>query len=217
MSVRATLRRLEAEMDGLKEVDEAPGLKKRVARLRTELEFLLESSANNMVYWLERRISPALPTSRPLTGRSGASARSRGQPSCRPPPSMSPNYCRSWSSRPFPQWCSPLPTLTVQGRIRAHAQTDGVERGARVGRAFALSLWRAGAALPAPGYARPPATPEFPEAAARTIQRVLEITRGRAFCLFTSYSQMRDLYERLLPGARLSHPAARYRAPQGAA
>ncbi len=44
-----------------------------------------------------------------------------------------------------------------------------------------------------------PRDPEFPEAAARCIQRVLEITRGRAFCLFTSYSQMRDLYERLLP------------------
>ena len=26
---------------------------------------------------------------------------------------------------------------------------------------------------------------------------MLEITRGRAFCLFTSYAQMRDLYERL--------------------
>ena len=28
---------------------------------------------------------------------------------------------------------------------------------------------------------------------------MLDITRGRAFCLFTSYPQMRDLYERLLP------------------
>jgi len=44
-----------------------------------------------------------------------------------------------------------------------------------------------------------PRDPEFPAAAARCIQRVLEITHGRAFCLFTSYSQMRDLYERLLP------------------
>ena len=35
--------------------------------------------------------------------------------------------------------------------------------------------------------------------AARSIRRVLDITRGRAFCLFTSYQQMRDLYERLLP------------------
>ncbi len=44
-----------------------------------------------------------------------------------------------------------------------------------------------------------PRDPEFPEAAANCIRRVLEITKGRAFCLFTSYSQMRDLYERLMP------------------
>jgi ATP-dependent DNA helicase DinG len=44
-----------------------------------------------------------------------------------------------------------------------------------------------------------PRDPEFPAAAARCIQRVLEISHGRAFCLFTSYSQMRDLYERLMP------------------
>ncbi|MGA2808463.1 MAG: ATP-dependent DNA helicase, partial [Terracidiphilus sp.] len=56
-AVRATLRRMEAEMEGLKGIDEAPGLKKRVARLRSELEFLLESSASNMVYWMERRMS----------------------------------------------------------------------------------------------------------------------------------------------------------------
>ena len=57
LSVRASLRRLEAEMDALEEIDEAPGLRKRVTRLRTELEFLLESNASNMVYWMERRMS----------------------------------------------------------------------------------------------------------------------------------------------------------------
>src|ERR1700733_1292415 len=55
LSVRNTLRRMEAEMDGLKDVDEAPGLRNRVTRLRTELEFLLESNSSNMVYWMERR------------------------------------------------------------------------------------------------------------------------------------------------------------------
>ena len=35
MAVRATLQRMEAEMDGMKGVDEAPGLRKRVTRLRT--------------------------------------------------------------------------------------------------------------------------------------------------------------------------------------
>src|SRR6202023_2265441 len=37
----------------------------------------------------------------------------------------------------------------------------------------------------------------FPERAAQEIVRLLEISRGRAFCLFTSYSQMKDLYERV--------------------
>ena len=37
----------------------------------------------------------------------------------------------------------------------------------------------------------------FPERAAQEIVRLLEISRGRAFCLFTSYSQMNDLYERV--------------------
>ncbi len=56
LAVRATLQRMEAEMDALTGIDEAPGLKKRVARLRSEFEFLLESNASNMVYWMERRI-----------------------------------------------------------------------------------------------------------------------------------------------------------------
>ena len=37
----------------------------------------------------------------------------------------------------------------------------------------------------------------FPERAAQEIVRLLQISNGRAFCLFTSYSQMRDLYERV--------------------
>ncbi|HEV2215778.1 MAG TPA: ATP-dependent DNA helicase, partial [Terracidiphilus sp.] len=56
LAVRASLRRMEAEMEALKGEDEAPGLRRRVTRLRTELEFLIESNASNMVYWLERRI-----------------------------------------------------------------------------------------------------------------------------------------------------------------
>src|SRR5271157_1575538 len=56
LAVRNALQRIEAEMDALTGIDEAPGLKKRVARLRSEFEFLLESNASNMVYWMERRI-----------------------------------------------------------------------------------------------------------------------------------------------------------------
>ena len=45
-----------------------------------------------------------------------------------------------------------------------------------------------------------PRTPQIlPEAVCQTgIRRLLEITRGRAFVLFTSYAQMNDVYQRLL-------------------
>ena len=49
-----------------------------------------------------------------------------------------------------------------------------------------------------PKYLPPPRHPDFLPHAAEKIRRVLEITRGRAFCLFTSYSQMRELHDRLL-------------------
>jgi ATP-dependent DNA helicase DinG len=43
-----------------------------------------------------------------------------------------------------------------------------------------------------------PRTPQFAAKAADCIRRLLEITRGRAFVLFTSYAQMNDVYQRLL-------------------
>src|SRR5205085_7511609 len=43
-----------------------------------------------------------------------------------------------------------------------------------------------------------PRTPQFASRAAERIRRLLEITRGRAFVLFTSYAQMNDVYQRLL-------------------
>ena len=43
-----------------------------------------------------------------------------------------------------------------------------------------------------------PRQPQFVERAAERVRELLEITRGRAFCLFTSYALMNQLYERLL-------------------
>jgi ATP-dependent DNA helicase DinG len=43
-----------------------------------------------------------------------------------------------------------------------------------------------------------PRTPQFTAKATERIRRVLEITRGRAFVLFTSYAQMKEVYQRLL-------------------
>jgi ATP-dependent DNA helicase DinG len=43
-----------------------------------------------------------------------------------------------------------------------------------------------------------PRSSTFARAAAEKIRRLLEITAGRAFCLFTSYAQMNDIHDRLL-------------------
>ncbi len=43
-----------------------------------------------------------------------------------------------------------------------------------------------------------PREPQFVERASQRVRQLLEISRGRAFCLFTSYSFMNQLYERLL-------------------
>src|SRR6202007_3468695 len=40
--------------------------------------------------------------------------------------------------------------------------------------------------------------PQFAAKAAARIRRLLELTRGRAFVLFTSYAQMNEIYHRLL-------------------
>ena len=49
-----------------------------------------------------------------------------------------------------------------------------------------------------------PREPDFQTKATERIRRVFEITQGRAFCLFTSYKQMREVHDRLL--AELPYP-----------
>jgi len=198
MAVRTTLRRLEAEMDVLKGIDEAPGLKKRVARLRSELEFLLESNANNMVYWMERRISGGGTDRSPSTGaRSGFRPQSRTTFLQATPIDVS-ELLSELVFETIPTVVLTSATLTVQGGFEHMRKRLGLSEAREL---VVPSHFNYGeqALLYLPPEMPDPRDPEFPEAAARCIQRVLEITRGRAFCLFTSYSQMRDLYERLMP------------------
>jgi ATP-dependent DNA helicase DinG len=200
LAVRTTLKRLEAEMEVLKGIDEAPGLKKRVARLRSELEFLLESDAGNMVYWMERRIS-GTPAS--AAADSSSRARSAFRPQSRTtflqatPIDVSELLFKLVFDQ-IPTVVLTSATLTVQGGFEHMRKRLGLAEAREL---VVPSHFKYGeqALLYLPPEMPDPREPEFPEAAALCIRRVLEITRGRAFCLFTSYSQMRDLYERLLP------------------
>jgi ATP-dependent DNA helicase DinG len=193
MAVRASLRRMEAEMDGMKGVDEAPGLRKRVTRLRSELEFLLESSASNMVYWMERRINSA-----PSSGQRSAPRSASRTTFLQATPIDVSELLSELVFDQIPTVVMTSATLTVQGGFEHIRKRLGLSEAREL---VVPSHFRYGeqALLYLPPEMPVPRDPEFPEAAARCIERVLRITRGRAFCLFTSYAQMRDLYERLMP------------------
>jgi ATP-dependent DNA helicase DinG len=196
-AVRTTLKLMEAEMERLTGVDEAPGLKKRVSRLRGELEFLLESNSSNMVYWMERRVFGG-GTSGPKSAIRSASRTTFLQAT---PIDVS-ELLRELVFEQIPTVVLTSATLTVQGGFEHMRRRLGLGEPGQGARELVVpSHFQYGkqALLYLPPNMPDPRDPEFPEAAARCIQRVLELSRGRAFCLFTSYSQMRALYERLLP------------------
>jgi ATP-dependent DNA helicase DinG len=198
LAVRTTLKLLEAEMDGLKSIDEAPGLKKRVTRLRTELEFLLESNQSNMVYWMERRVlGGATDRSSPDAPRKAFRSEARHTFLQATPIDVS-ELLHELVFEPIPTVVLTSATLTVQGGFEHMRKRLGLTEAREL---VVPSHFRYDkqALLYLPPNMPDPREPDFPEAAAECIRRVLAITRGRAFCLFTSYSQMRDLYERLLP------------------
>ncbi len=199
MAVRTTLKLIEAEMDNLTGIDEAPGLKKRVARLRSELEFLLESNSSNMVYWMERRIAHGGSSDKSSSGGRPTSFRSQARHTfLQATPIDVSELLREMVFETIPTAVLTSATLTVQGGFEHMRKRLGLAEAREL---VVPSHFKYGeqALLYLPPQMPDPRDPDFPEAAARCIQRVLEITKGRAFCLFTSYAQRRVLYERLLP------------------
>jgi ATP-dependent DNA helicase DinG len=201
LAVCTTLQHMVVEMDALTGIDEAPGLIKRVARLRSEFEFLLESNESNMVFWMERRIFGALDRSS-SDGRASSSRHQSRTTYLQATPIDVSELLHELVFEQIPTVILTSATLTVQGgfeHIRRRLGLGDSGQGAR--ELVVPSHFRYGeqALLYLPPEMPDPRDPEFPEAAARCIQRVLEITQGRAFCLFTSYAQMHVVYERLLP------------------
>lgn len=211
--------RLEGELDRLKEVDEAPGLRKRAADIRNHMKFLLEADDKNTVFWIERRAMGGLrnaarmqPRTTALTSAppvlSGAVAKDSG--------SAYQSFSTHLQATPidvselladtlfqrFGTVVLTSATLTVAGK-------DGVpgfeHLRKRLGVPFPKELvvsshfdYPKQALLYLPPTMPDPRQPEFLRHATEKVRRMLEITRGRAFCLFTSYAQMREMHDRLL-------------------
>jgi ATP-dependent DNA helicase DinG len=177
LAVLNALHRLEGELERLRGVEESLGLKKRVADVREHLRFLLESENPNTVFWIERRARNTYLQATPIDVS---------------------ELLSDLLFESYPSVILTSATLTVQGGF-AHLRKRLGLREARELIVPSHFRYEEQALLYLPPGMPDPREPTFQAQAARSMRRVLDITRGRAFCLFTSYQQMRDLYERLLP------------------
>jgi ATP-dependent DNA helicase DinG len=179
LGVLNALHRMEGELEKLKGAEESQPLRRRTGMVREQLKFLMESEDKNTVFWLERRSGRTMSTHLQAT-----------------PIDVS-EILRELLFSAYPSVVLTSATLTVQ-RGFAHIEK-------RLGLDEPRELvvpshfkYQQQALLYLPPEMPDPREPGFQDAAARRIRQMLEITRGRAFCLFTSYAQMRELYERLL-------------------
>jgi ATP-dependent DNA helicase DinG len=198
LAVRSTLSLIESELDRIPDLDEAPGLKNRAATLRSDLEFMLESTASSMVFWLERRAAPRTSELQRPAPRSGARSGGARSTFLQATPIDVSELLRDLVFDQIPTVVLTSATLTVQGGFEHLRRRLGL---ADTRELVVPSHFQYGkqALLYLPPSMPDPRDPEFVASAATTIERVLRITRGRAFCLFTSYNQMRTLHDLLLP------------------
>ncbi len=177
------LHRLEGEFERLRGVEEAMPLRRRTAEIRDQLKFLMETEDKNTVFWLERR------------GGKGRNATMSTHLQATPIDVS--EILGELLFENFPSVVLTSATLTVQGGFEHIRKRLGL-RDAR--ELVVPSHFRYGeqALLYLPPEMPDPREANFQDEAAKRIRRMLEITQGRAFCLFTSYQQMHDLYDRLL-------------------
>jgi ATP-dependent DNA helicase DinG len=199
------LQRLESELEQLREVDEATGLRKRAADIRNHMKFLLESTDPNTVFWIERRATSGI--------RNAARNARLVEPTSIPTPQSFSTHLQATpidvSTLMAETLFTHYPSVILTSATLTVASSDGTPSfdhvKKRLGVPFPKELvvpshfdYAKQALLYLPATMPEPRHPDFLPQATEKVRRVLEITRGRAFCLFTSHAQMRELHDRLL-------------------
>jgi ATP-dependent DNA helicase DinG len=207
LALNQALTRLAGELEGLpQKPEEVFNFVRRAQEIQVQLGFAMESDDRNTVFWIERRggraNSPRMHPSTSLRAGSGTeknSETSRGRQNVflqATPIDVGPilRECL-WSKLE----CAVLTsaTLAVGGGFEYIRQRLGLEH-ARESVLPSHFDYENQALFYVPPDLPDARTPQFTALAAERIRKLLEITRGRAFVLFTSYAQMNDVYERLL-------------------
>jgi ATP-dependent DNA helicase DinG len=193
MSYLTSLDRLRDELDRVKDVDEVNGLKRRVTDLRVASSFLMETVDPNTVFWIERRAAGGVKN----FSRTQAGTPQAFHTYLQATPIDVSEILSTTLFSGFSSVILTSATLTVQGGFDHIAKRLGLV-GARELTVPSHFDYSKQALLYLPPYMPDPRDADFIPQAAERMRRVLEFSRGRAFCLFTSYAQMRTLYERML-------------------
>ena len=203
LALNQALTRLAGELEGLpQKPEEVFNFVRRAQELQVQLTFAMESDDRNTVFWIERRggRGRANPSQRNRdTEKTRDSFQSRQNVFLQATPIDVGPILREclWSKLE----CAVLTsaTLAVGGGFEYIRQRLGLEH-ARESVLPSHFDYENQALFYVPPDLPDARTPQFTVQAAERIRKLLEITRGRAFVLFTSYAQMNDIYQRLLGG-----------------
>jgi ATP-dependent DNA helicase DinG len=217
LALHQAFTRVAGELEGLpQKPEEIFNFARRAQELQVQLKFAMESDDRNTVFWIERRGGRGSGPTAQGTNREGhgfsradkgqlqkgasapeATLRGRQNVILQATPIDVGPILREclWSKLE----CAVLTsaTLAVGGGFEYIRQRLGLEH-ARESVLPSHFDYESQALFYVPPDLPDTRAPRFTAKAAVRIRELLEITRGRAFVLFTSYAQMNDIYHRLL-------------------
>ena len=186
IGLQNTLMHLYLELQSVSEKpEEVHNLCRRVEELRVQLGFVMESNQKNTVFWIERR------------GERRAGRGGQQNVFLQATPISVSDILRQTLFDQLETVVLTSATLAVGGGFGYIRSRLGLEH-AREMIVPSHFNYPSQALLYVPPDLPDPREPQFVERASQRVRQLLEISRGRAFCLFTSYAFMNQLYERLL-------------------
>jgi ATP-dependent DNA helicase DinG len=213
LALNQALTRLAGELEGLpQKPEEVFNFVRRTQEIQVQLGYAMEAEDRNTVFWIERRGGRTnSPQRHPSTSLRAGSGMEKNKSTSQSPRNEGGRQNVFLQATPIDVgpilreclWskleCAVLTsaTLAVGGGFEYIRQRLGLEH-ARESVLPSHFDYETQALLYVPPDLPDPRTPQFGTAAAERIRKLLEITRGRAFVLFTSYAQMNDIYQRLL-------------------
>ncbi|HVG29507.1 MAG TPA: ATP-dependent DNA helicase [Pyrinomonadaceae bacterium] len=179
LALDGALARMDATLDALREQPpEVDNLLRRVRELRFQLEFIVAGDDKRFVYWLERRGRGTFLRASPIDVSTLLQDKLFDRV----------ETCVLTSA-----------TLASAGKFTFVRERLGLTENTDELVAPGAYDYERQSVLYLPARMPDPRSPQWAEAAADEIVKVLEVSRGRAFVLSTSLSGMRALYERVAP------------------